>query len=242
MMSKKIVLITGGAKGIGLAAAKKLSSKEMKVIINTHTPLEEKEAKELEKQGIISNGFEGDVSNENDAKRIVENIINMYGHIDVLINNAGITKDKLIFRMSLDEFEDVLKVNLIGTFNMTKLVIKCMQKQRSGNIINISSISGLHGNIGQGNYSASKAGIVGLTKTTAKEGAIRGIRCNAIAPGMIDTDMVHKMSEQRQNEFINQIPLGRFGKPEEIADTISYLIENNYITGQVITVDGGLTI
>lgn len=242
MMSKKIVLITGGAKGIGLAAAKKLSSKEMKVIINTHTPLEEKEAKELEKQGIISNGFEGDVSNENDAKRIVENIINMYGHIDVLINNAGITKDKLIFRMSLDEFEDVLKVNLIGTFNMTKLVIKCMQKQRFGNIINISSISGLHGNIGQGNYSASKAGIVGLTKTTAKEGAIRGIRCNAIAPGMIDTDMVHKMSEQRQNEFINQIPLGRFGKPEEIADTISYLIENNYITGQVITVDGGLTI
>ncbi|PMD73035.1 3-oxoacyl-ACP reductase family protein [Companilactobacillus nuruki] len=241
-MSKKIVLITGGAKGIGLATANRLSSEEMTVVINTHTPLEEKESEKLEEQGIVFKGFEGDVSNEDDAQRIIKTVIDEYGRIDVLVNNAGIIKDKLLFRMGLDDFETVLKVNLVGTFNMTKLVMKFMQKQKSGNIINISSISGLHGNIGQGNYSASKAGIVGLTKTTAKEGAIRGIRCNAVAPGMINTDMVHKMNAQRQNEFIAQIPLGRFGRPEEIADTISFLIKNNYITGQVITVDGGLTI
>lgn len=164
-MSKKIVLITGGAKGIGLATANRLSSEEMTVVINTHTPLEEKESEKLEEQGIVFKGFEGDVSNEDDAQRIIKTVIDEYGRIDVLVNNAGIIKDKLLFRMGLDDFETVLKVNLVGTFNMTKLVMKFMQKQKSGNIINISSISGLHGNIGQGNYSASKAGIVGLTKT-----------------------------------------------------------------------------
>ncbi len=184
----------------------------------------------------------GDVVDEDDAKSMIDTAVETYGQLDVLVNNAGITKDKLLSRLSLEDFKAVLDTNLVGAFNMTKFAMKVMQKARSGAIVNISSISGLHGNLGQANYSASKAGLVGLTKTAAREGTLRNIRANAVAPGMIRTAMTEKMSDRRQKEFADQIPLKRFGEADEIADTVAFLIHNQYITGQVVTVDGGLTI
>ncbi|GEP19232.1 3-oxoacyl-ACP reductase FabG [Pediococcus argentinicus] len=234
MIDKKVALITGGTRGIGLATAQLFQEKGYQVVITArHQPQAEK--KDLR---FIS----GDVANESDAKRIINNVVEQYGRLDVLVNNAGITVDMLLSRMKLESFKKVLDVNLGGTFNMTKFAMKAMQKQRSGNIIDLSSISGLNGNIGQANYAASKAGIVGLMKTTAREGALRGIRCNAIAPGMIVTDMTDKLSDKIKESVVEQVPLHRFGNPDEIAKTAYFLADNDYITGQTIVVDGGLSI
>ncbi|AQW21652.1 3-oxoacyl-[acyl-carrier-protein] reductase [Lentilactobacillus curieae] len=239
---KKVALVTGAAKGIGLATAKRLSDDGYTVAINTHSELSDDQRAELKKAGYDFEAVVGDVSDDDSAKAMVDTVFEKFGRIDVLVNNAGITRDKLLTRIKADDFKAVIDTNLVGTFNMTKYAMKYMQKQRSGAIVNLSSISGLHGNIGQANYSASKAGVVGLTKTAAREGALRGIRVNAVAPGMVRTDMVEAMSEKRQQEFADTIPLKRFGNVKEIADTVSFLVNNEYITGQVVTVDGGLTI
>ena len=240
--AKQIALVTGAAKGIGLAIAKRLSKDGMTVVLNTHHALDDDVKQQLSDQGVTFDNLVGDVANEDDAQAMIDSLLEKYGQIDVLVNNAGINRDKLLSRTKLSDFKAVIDTNLIGAFNMTKFAMKSMQKSRSGVIVNISSISGLHGNIGQANYSASKAGLVGLTKTAAREGALRNIRCNAVAPGKIETDMTGKMSERRQKEFTDQIPLKRFGRPEEIADAVSFLVHNDYLTGQVITIDGGLTI
>lgn len=239
---KQVALVTGGAKGIGLAIAKRLSNEGFQVVINAHRDPETAQLNEWKNDGYDFDVLVGDVSDDTQAKDMVDHVANKYGTIDALVNNAGITKDKLLTRMSNDDFKAVLNTNLVGSFNMTKYALKIMQKKRQGAIVSLSSISGLHGNIGQANYSASKAGIVGLTKTAAREGALRNVRVNAIAPGMVKTAMTEKMSEKRQDEFKKTIPLKRFAEPEEIADTAAFLIKNQYITGQIITVDGGLTI
>ncbi|EEI70664.1 3-oxoacyl-ACP reductase family protein [Lentilactobacillus hilgardii] len=240
--AKQVALVTGAGKGIGLAIAKRLLDEDFFVVLNTHHDLSDDAKAALEGKSGQYDHLIGDVSNEADAKSMIEAITEKHGRLDVLVNNAGITKDKLLSRLSLEDFKAVIDTNLVGAFNMTKFAMKVMQKARTGAIVNISSISGLHGNLGQANYSASKAGLVGLTKTAAREGALRNIRCNAVAPGMIRTDMTEKMSERRQKEFADQIPLKRFGEAKEIADTVAFLIANQYITGQVVTVDGGLTI
>ena len=240
--TNKVAFITGAAKGIGLSIAKRLADDGMTVVINAHHELSDEQTKALTDAGYDFDVLVGDVADEANAEQMVNAVVEKHGQIDVLVNNAGITKDKLLSRMKTAEFKAVLDTNLVGAFNMTKFTMKFMQKARQGAIVNISSISGLHGNLGQANYSSSKAGLVGLTKTAAREGALRGIRSNAVAPGMVKTDMTEKMSERRQNEFTDQIPLKRFAEPDEIADAVAFLVHNQYITGQVITVDGGLTI
>ncbi len=240
--TNKVAFITGAAKGIGLSIAKRLADDGMTVVINAHHELSDEQTKALTDAGYDFDVLVGDVADEANAEQMVNAVVEKHGQIDVLLNNAGITKDKLLSRMKTADFKAVLDTNLVGAFNMTKFTMKFMQKARQGAIVNISSISGLHGNLGQANYSSSKAGLVGLTKTAAREGALRGIRSNAVAPGMVKTDMTEKMSERRQNEFTDQIPLKRFAEPDEIADAVAFLVHNQYITGQVITVDGGLTI
>ncbi|USS93439.1 3-oxoacyl-ACP reductase FabG [Fructilactobacillus ixorae] len=240
---KQVALITGGTKGIGLAIAKDLANNgQYQVVINSHRELDADAVRALQAEfsnevGIVT----GDVAQAEDADRMIQTVVAQYGSLAVLVNNAGQTQDKLMTRMTEASFKDVINTNLVGTFNMSKFALKVMQKQRAGVIINLSSIAGLHGNLGQANYAASKAGIVGLTKTTAREGALRGIRCNAVAPGMIKTDMTAKLSDKIVKQFENEIPLKRFGAVQEIAETVAFLVQNDYITGQVITVDGGLT-
>lgn len=236
-----VVLVTGATRGIGLAIAERLADRGMHVVVNSHSELSD------EQKTAIAGDHEftfviGDVSDENAAQQMVTDVVDQFGHIDGLINNAGITRDKLLSRMKLADFEAVINTNLVGAFNMTKAALKVMQKQRSGSIVNLSSIAGTNGNMGQANYSASKAGLIGLTKTSAREGALRGIRCNAIAPGMIKTDMTDKLSDKMKDQFTETIPLKRFGEPDEIAQTAEFLLTNQYITGQVIKVDGGLMI
>ncbi|MEJ6348910.1 3-oxoacyl-ACP reductase family protein [Holzapfeliella sp. He02] len=236
---KKVALVTGGAKGIGLATAKRLSQ-DFKVVINIHSDPTPEQLKIFDDYNLTY--VKGDVASEADSKQIISDIVDEYGHLDVLVNNAGITRDKLMTRMKQADFEDVINTNLTGTFNMSKFALKQMQRQRSGNIINLSSIVGLNGNIGQANYAASKAGIIGLTKTIAREGALRGVRCNAVAPGMIETSMTDALSDKTMDYYKETIPLKRFGTADEVAQTVEFLIQNPYITGQVIAVDGGLTI
>lgn len=241
--AKRIVLVTGGTKGIGLATAQRLAKNPANLVaINSHRELDAAAQAELADQFVNPiKILTGDVAKEEDAKRMIDDLVAEFGHIDVLVNNAGMTQDKLMTRMTETSFKDVLNTNLVGTFNMSKFALKTMQKKRTGVIINMSSIAGTHGNVGQANYSASKAGIIGLTKTTAQEGSLRGVRCNAIAPGMIKTAMTDKLSDKIIKQWEGQIPLHHFGNAENIAQTVEFLVENDYITGQVITVDGGLT-
>ncbi len=181
--TKQVALVTGAAKGIGLAIAKRLFDDDKTVIINAHHELDDETKAKLADDGYSFDVYVGDVANEDDAEKMINDVVDQYGQIDILVNNAGITRDKLLSRLKLADFKAVLETNLVGAFNMTKFAMKVMQKARKGAIVNISSISGLHGNLGQANYSASKAGLVGLTKTAAREGALRNIRCNAVAPG-----------------------------------------------------------
>ncbi len=227
-------LLPVSAKGIGLSIAKRLADDGMTVVINAHHELSDEQTKALTDAGYDFDVLVGDVADEANAEQMVNAVVEKHGQIDVLVNNAGITKDKLLSRMKTADFKAVLDTNLVGAFNMTKFTMKFMQKARQGAIVNISSISGLHGNLGQANYSSSKAGLVGLTKTAAREGALRGIRSNAVAPGMVKTDMTEKMSERRQNEFNGSDFVKRFAEPDEIADAVAFLVHNQYITGQVI--------
>lgn len=240
----KVALITGATRGIGKQIALELASQGYNIALNYRKQNEELEAlkKEIESQNVKCLTVYGDVSNYEDVEKFIKEIIKEFGKIDVLVNNAGITKDMLLMRMKKEDFESVIDVNLIGTFNVTKNVIPYMMKARNGKIVNISSVVGISGNAGQTNYSASKAGIIGFTKSLAKEVASRNINVNAIAPGFIKTDMTDVLKEEVKEEISKTIPLKRMGEAKDIANLVKFLVseESNYITGQVINVDGGM--
>ena len=240
----KTAVVTGASRGIGRAIAKKLASCGATVIIN-YNGSESKAAavqQEIIDEGGRADIFQCNVSDFSQAKEFFAEVVKEYGRIDILVNNAGITRDNLIMKMSEEEFQDVIDTNLGGAFNGTKFVTRPMMKQRVGRIINIASVSGVTGNMGQANYSASKAGIIGLTKATAKELAARNITVNAIAPGFIATEMTDKLNDAVKEAAVKTIPLGEFGKVEDIAETAVFLASDKarYITGQVICVDGGI--
>ena len=240
----KVALITGGTRGIGKEIAYTLAEENYDIKINYRTENEElmKLKKEIEQKRVRCLLLKGDVSNFEDCKKLVEEAINRMNHIDVLVNNAGITKDMLLMRMKPEDFNEVINVNLIGTFNMTKNVINYMMKERKGRIINVSSVVGISGNAGQTNYAASKAGIIGFTKSLAKEVASRNILVNAIAPGFIQTDMTNILKENVKDEIAKTIPLKRMGTAKDVANVVKFLVseDSSYITGQVIQVDGGM--
>lgn len=246
MLKNKIALITGAGRGIGRAIAIALAKEGAEVVINYNGS--EERAKEV-KQTIEENGgkasiYKCNVSDFVACEAMIKDIVKEYGHLDILVNNAGITKDGLIMKMKEEDFDSVLNVNLKGTFNTIRHSARQMLKQRSGKIVNISSVSGILGNVGQANYAASKAGVIGLTKTMARELGSRGITVNAIAPGFVDTEMTEVLSEEIRENACKQIILGRFGKPEDIANTAVFLASDkaDYITGQVISVDGGMNV
>lgn len=245
MDEKKVAFITGGTRGIGKAIAKIFSDNGYNLVINYVS--EKTDLKKLEDD--LKNDNEilfvrANVGEFDSAENAVKEAIEKFGKIDVLVNNAGITRDNLIMRMKEEEFDQVINTNLKGTFNVTKSVVPYMMKKRSGRIVNISSVVGVSGNAGQCNYAASKAGIIGFTKSLAKELASRNILANAVAPGFIDTDMTECLNDTVKENINNQIPLKRMGTPEEIAKAVYFLgsSDNTYITGQVLNIDGGMLI
>lgn len=246
MLSGKIALVTGASRGIGASIAKGLAREGAFVIINYNGSKERAEAvlAEIEAEGGKAAIFQCSVADYAATEEMMKAVIKEHGRIDILVNNAGITRDNLIMKMTEEDFDQVLDTNLKGTFNTIRHAARQMLKQRSGKIINISSVSGVLGNAGQANYAASKAGVIGLTKTMARELASRGITVNAVAPGFVDTEMTEILKEEVKEAAVAQIPLKRFGKPEEIADAVVFLASEkaNYITGQVIHVDGGMAI
>lgn len=246
MLKNKIALITGAGRGIGRAIAIALAKEGAEVVINYNGSEERtKEVKQtIEENGGKASIYKCNVSDFVACEAMIKDIVKEYGHLDILVNNAGITKDGLIMKMKEEDFDSVLNVNLKGTFNTIRHSARQMLKQRSGKIINISSVSGILGNVGQANYAASKAGVIGLTKTMARELGSRGITVNAIAPGFVDTEMTEVLSEEIRENACKQIILGRFGKPEDIANTAVFLASDkaDYITGQVISVDGGMNV
>ncbi|QOR34629.1 3-oxoacyl-[acyl-carrier-protein] reductase [Clostridium sp. 'deep sea'] len=241
---KQIAIITGASRGIGQAIAIHLSKMGMNIALNFYGKDDEitETLKLCEQNGsecIINNS---DISNFNNAKELITQTHKHFGRIDVLVNNAGITRDNLLMRMSEAEFDSVLAVNLKGAFNCTKHISRIMLKQRSGSIVNIASVVGITGNLGQANYAASKAGLIGFTKSVAKEFSSRGVRANAIAPGFIETSMTEVLSTEIRNEMLKNIPLKRYGKPSDVAEAVGFLVSDSasYITGQVLCVDGGM--
>lgn len=240
----KVALITGATRGIGRQIAITLAKQGFDIAINYRTLNDSlnETIKEIENYGVQYLVVQGDVSVFEDCENMTKQVIERFEKIDVLVNNAGITKDMLFMRMKQDDFKQVIDVNLVGTYNMTKNVSQYMIKQKYGKIINISSVVGLHGNAGQANYSASKAGIIGFTKSLAKELASRNILVNAVAPGFIETDMTSVLKDEVKTNILNTIPLKREGKPEEVAAVVKFLAseDSSYITGQVISVDGGM--
>ena len=244
MEERKVAFITGGSRGIGKEVALKFADNGYNIVINyvsDKTDVEKLE-KEFSEKGVETLILKADVTNGEEIENLVKQVIEKFGKIDVLVNNAGITRDNLLMRMSEEEFDKVIEVNLKGTYIVTKSVIKYMMKKRNGSIINLSSVVGVAGNAGQANYSASKAGIIGFTKSIAKELASRNIRANAVAPGFIETDMTAVLSDEIKENIHNQIPLKRIGSAKEVANLIYFLgsEESSYITGQVINVDGGM--
>lgn len=240
----KVAFITGGTRGIGKKIAITLAKDGYDIAINYRKENDDLEniKNEIEKTNVKFLAVKGDVTDIDSTQQMVNDIIKEYGKIDVLVNNAGITKDALLVRMKKEEFEDVIDVNLIGTFNITKNVIPYMIKQRKGRIINISSVVGISGNAGQTNYSASKAGIIGFTKSLAKEVGSRNILVNAVAPGFIETQMTDILKDEVKEEISKKIPLKRMGTVEDVANVVKFLTseDSSYITGQVIQVDGGM--
>lgn len=241
-LKDKVAIITGASRGIGKASAIALASEGAKIVVNyaRNSDAAETVVKEITDAGGMAIAVEADVSQADAVDEMIKVTMEKWGRIDVLVNNAGITRDTLMLRMKLEDWQAVINLNLTGVFLCCKAVSKIMLKQRSGTIINISSVAGQMGNPGQANYSAAKAGVIGLTKTLAKEFAPRGVTVNAVAPGFIETDMT---SGLKTDEILKFIPLGRYGKPEEIAGMIRFLASDaasNYITGQVFNVDGGM--
>ena len=237
----KNVFITGSTRGIGLAMAHKFASLGANIVLNGRREIGEELISEFSDYGVQVVSISGDVSDSTDAKRMVEETIEKLGSVDILVNNAGITKDKLMLKLTEEDFEQVLKVNLVGAFNMTQAVLKPMSKARQGAVINVSSVVGLIGNVGQANYAASKAGLIGFTKSVAREVAARNVRVNAIAPGMIESDMTDVLSDKVKEATLAQIPMKRFGNTSEVAEVAAFLARQEYLTGQVIAIDGGLT-
>ena len=240
----KVALITGGTRGIGKQIAITLANEGYDIAVNYRTENDDLKSTETEikSKNVDFIGVQGDVSVFEDTERFVKEVIDKYGKIDVVVNNAGITKDTLLMRMKKEDFESVINVNLTGTFNVTKNVIPYMMKAHSGRIINISSVVGIAGNAGQTNYSASKAGIIGFTKSLAKEVASRNILVNAVAPGFIETAMTDVLKDEVKEEIAKSIPLKRMGKAEDVANVVKFLAsdDSSYITGQVINIDGGM--
>ena len=240
----KVALVTGSSRGIGRAIAIELAKKGIDIVVNSdRNPQEGIEVvNEINKIGQRAIYIQADVSVPNQVEKMIEEIINEFDRIDILINNAGITRDKMLESMDIDQWNRVIAVNLTGTFNCTKSVIKDMKKQGGGKIINIASVVGEIGNIGQANYAASKGGVISFTKTVAKEYAKYGIIANAIAPGFIETKMLETVPEKVMQKILDQIPLHRLGKPEEVAKLVCFLSSDdaNYITGQVININGGV--
>jgi 3-oxoacyl-[acyl-carrier protein] reductase len=241
-LKEQVAVITGASRGIGKAAALALATQGAKVVVNYARSSEAAEAiaQEINATGGEAVAIQADVSQSAEVDSLIKQTLDKFGRIDVLVNNAGITKDTLLLRMKPEQWQAVIDLNLTGVFLCTKAVSKNMLKQRSGRIINIASVAGQMGNPGQANYSAAKAGVIGFTKTVAKELANRGVTVNAVAPGFIETDMTHDLQSE---EIIKFIPLGRYGKPEEVAGTIRFLAADPaaaYITGQVFNVDGGM--
>ena len=244
MLKGKCAVVTGAAKGIGKAIALKLASSGVNIVLNYRSS--EDKAIETEKE-ILSLGVEvlrvkGDISKPNDVENLIDSAKKKFGKIDIMVNNAGITKDTLLLRMKEEDFDSVINVNLKGVFNCLKAITPVMVKQKEGKIINLSSVVGLVGNAGQVNYAASKAGVIGMTKSLAKEIGSRGITVNAVAPGFIETDMTDVLGDKFKEEAKKNIPLKRLGKAEDVAEVVAFLASDsaNYITGQVIHVDGGM--
>ena len=229
-LKNKNVFVTGSTRGIGLAVAHKFASLGANVVLNGRSEISEDLLAQFADYGVTVVGISGDISNGEDAKRMVAEV-----------NNAGITNDKLMLKMTEEDFERVLKINLTGAFNMTQAVLKPMSKARQGAIINMSSVVGLMGNIGQANYAASKAGLIGFTKSVAREVAARGVRVNAIAPGFIESDMTDAIPEKMKDAMIAQVPMKRIGQAEEVAEVAAFLASQEYLTGQTIAIDGGMT-
>ena len=241
---KQTAIVTGGSRGIGRAVAMRLAKDGMNLVINyrgNSAAAEETErlCRELGAEVLL---VQGDVSRAEDCEKLAAQAKEAFGRVDVLVNNAGITRDGLLARMTEEDFRAVLDVNLVGPWNMMKAVNRIMMKQRYGRIVNLSSVTGLMGNMGQTNYAAAKAGILGMTKSYAREVASRGITVNAVAPGFIDTDMTEAMPEGAKDKIITGIPMGRTGKPEDVAEAVAFLAseQTGYIAGEVLRVDGGM--
>lgn len=245
MLKGKVALVTGAGRGIGSAVARALAAEGALVIVNYNGSKDRAEAvvKEIKASGGDALAYGCDVSDFAACQTMVQKLIEQYQHIDILVNNAGITRDGLLMKMSEEDFDRVLDINLKGCFHTIRHLSRYFLKQKSGRIINISSVSGIMGNSGQANYSASKAGVIGLTKSVARELASRGITCNAVAPGFIETDMTDAMPDAAKDKAKEQIPMGRIGQPGEIADLVVFLASDKaaYLTGQVIAVDGGMS-
>ncbi len=244
LLENKNVLITGATRGIGKGIAQVFAKQGANVIFTYSSSVDAANAleKELKALGVNAKGYQSNAADFNEAQELVANVVEEFGSVDVLINNAGITKDNLLMRMSEEDFDKVIAINLKSVFNLTKAVIRPMMKKRNGSIINMSSVVGVKGNAGQANYAASKAGILGFTKSVALELGSRNIRCNAIAPGFIETEMTAKLDENTVNEWRKSIPLQRGGSPEDIANACVFLASDmaSYITGQTLNVDGGM--
>ena len=242
MTDKKVALVTGGSRGIGKACALELARAGYDVVINYagNVDAANKTVEEIKALGVDSAAYKFDVSDKEQVNASIAEIVEKYGRIDVLVNNAGITRDGLFMRMSDENWDAVINTNLSSAFYVSQPVVKVMMKQRSGAIVNMSSVVGVSGNAGQANYSAAKAGLIGLTKTLAKELGSRGIRVNAVAPGFINTDMTKDLDTSK---FLDYIPLKRLGEVEDIAKAVKFLaVDTDYVTGQVLEVDGGLII
>lgn len=245
-LNGKVALITGASRGIGAAITLKLASLGCDVAINYagNTQKAEETLEAAKSYGVNAKIYQANVANYEEVELMTKQVIKDFGHLDIIINNAGITADNLMMRMDQDSFDSVIDVNLKGTWNVCKSITRPILKQRSGVIINLSSVVGINGNVGQANYAASKAGVIGLTKSLAKEFASRNIRVNAVAPGYIKSDMTAKLSEDITATVLENIPLGQLGEVEDIANAVAFLVsdEARYITGQVLVVDGGMAI
>lgn len=244
ILAGKVAFVTGASRGIGRAIALRLAFDGAKVALNfaSNSSKAESVRNEIESAGGAAMLVQGDVSNFETVNSLVKQVVDAWGRLDILINNAGITRDNLLLKMSEDDFDRVIATNLKGVFNCTKAVTRLMMKQRGGRIVNMSSVVGLKGNISQANYAAAKAGIIGFTKTAARELASRGVTVNAVAPGLINTDMTAALSEKVKEVMLQEIPAGRMGTPEDVANAVAFLVSDQaaYITGQVLSVDGGM--